>query len=96
MPNRTGAFELLDDRVVEDVGDQTHPAMPDQRLAVGRNDSRRLLSAMLLRVEAEVRKVGRLGMPIHAEHAAFLVEDVEARFFDCLDCQDRIFFSHRL
>ncbi len=64
MPNRAGAFELLDDRAVEDVGDQTHPAMRDQRLAVRRHDSRRLLPAMLLRVEPEVREVGRLRVSI--------------------------------
>ena len=69
--------------LVENVGDQSHPAMRDQRLTVGRDDSRRLLSAMLLRVEAEVREVGGLRMSIDAEHAALLVEDVEVRFFDC-------------
>lgn len=95
MPNRAGAFELLDDRVVENVGDQPHPAMRDERLAVRRNDSGRLLPAMLLRVEPEVREVGRLRMPVDAEHAALFVEDVEARFFDRLDRQERVFFSHR-
>ncbi len=93
MPYGAGAFEFRDDRAVEDVGYQSHPAMRDQRLAVGRDDSRRLLSAMLLRVETQVREVGSLGVPIHAEYSAFLVEDVELRFFDCYD---RVFFSHRL
>ena len=77
MPDRAGAFELLDDRVVENVGDQAHPAMGDQGLAVGRDDARGLLPAMLLRIEAEVREVGGLRMPVHAEHAALFVEDVE-------------------
>src|ERR1700729_2063384 len=95
MPNRAGAFELLDNRVVENVGDQSHPAMRNKRLAVGRDDSRRLLPAMLLRVQAEVREVGGFRMPVDAEYAALFVEDVEGRFFDSLDRKDRIFFSHR-
>ncbi len=69
--------------------------MRDERLAVGRDDTRRLLPAMLLRVETEVGEVGGFGMAVNAEHAALLVEDVEWRFFDCFDRKDRIFFSHR-
>jgi hypothetical protein len=96
MPNRTRPFELLDDCAVENVSDQSHPAMRNERLAVGRNDSRRLLPAMLLRVQAEIGEVGGLRMPVDAEHAALFVEHVEWRFFDCFDRKDRIFFSHRL
>jgi hypothetical protein len=51
---------------------------------------------MLLRVEAEVREVGGLRMPVDAEHAALLVKHVEVRFLDCFDSQNRIFVSHRL
>jgi hypothetical protein len=47
---------------------------------------------MLLRVQTEVREVGRLGMPMHAEDAAFLVENVERRFFDRFD--RRVFLRH--
>ncbi len=42
--------------------------------AVGGGDARRFLSAMLQRVEAEIRELRRLGMPENAEHAAVIVE----------------------
>ncbi len=72
-----GALEAIDHVAVEDVGDETHPAMRDQRLAVGRDDSGGFLSAMLQRIHPQVGEIGGLGMAEDAEDAAFLVEGVE-------------------
>ena len=77
VPDGAGAFELAQHVLVEDVGDQSHPAMGDERLAVGRYDASRFLPAMLQAVQAEIREVGRLGMPVDAEHSALLVETIE-------------------
>src|SRR5216683_2217968 len=79
VANRSRPFEPVDDLGIENVGDQSHPAMRDERLAVGRDDSGRLLPPMLQRIEAEIYQVGCLGMAIDAEDTAFLVEAVEIR-----------------
>src|SRR5713226_5708462 len=79
VANRSRAFEPVDYLGIENVGDQSHPAMRDERLAVGRDDSGRLLSPMLQRVEAEIYQVRCLGVAIDAEDTAFLVEAVEIR-----------------
>ena len=42
--------------------------------AVARCNPRRFLSAMLQRVEAQIRELGSFGMPKHPEHAAVIVE----------------------
>ena len=47
------------------------------RVAVGGDDAGALLAAMLQRVEAEVREVGRLGVAEDAEDAALVLELVE-------------------
>src|SRR5260370_9016790 len=39
VANRSRAFEPVDDLGIENVGDQSHPAMRDERLAVGWDDS---------------------------------------------------------
>jgi hypothetical protein len=74
-----GAFELGQDVAVENVSDMAHPAMRDQRLAVGRDDAGGFLPAMLQRVETQVCEVGCFGVPIHAKHPALFVEAVEIR-----------------
>ena len=63
--------------------------MRDQRLAVGRDDARRFLPAMLQRVQPEVREVGGLRMAVDAEHAALFMEAVELGLFDRLDSTDK-------
>ena len=45
-------------------------------LAVARDDAGRLLPAVLQRVQAEVRDVRGLGVPVDAEDAALVVEVV--------------------
>ncbi len=82
VADRQGAFQALDHLAVEDVRDQAHPAMADQRLAVGRDDSSRLLSPMLQRVQPQVNQVGGFGMAINAEDSALLVEVVQIGFFE--------------
>src|SRR5260370_7092225 len=79
VANRSRAFEPVDNLGIENVGDQSHPAMRNERLAVGRDDAGRLLPPMLQRVEAEIYQVRCLGMAIDAEDTAFLVEAVEIR-----------------
>ena len=66
VPDGAGAFEFAQHVLVEDVGDQSHPAMRDQRFAVGRDDTGRLLP-MLQTVQAEICEIGGLGMPVDAE-----------------------------
>ena len=55
--------------------------MLDKGLAVGRNDSRRFLPAMLQRVKSQVDEVGGLGMAVDAEDAALVVEGVAFGLF---------------
>ena len=60
--------------VVEDVVDQAHGLVDADLRAVGGGDARRLLPAVLQRVEAEVREAGRLGMAEDPEQAALVAE----------------------
>ena len=50
--------------------------MGAELLAVIGDDARRLLAAMLQRVQAECGECGRFGMAVDAEDAAFLVQVV--------------------
>src|SRR5271166_3137315 len=77
MADRAGALKALDHIGAEDVGYEPHPAVRDKRLAIGRDNARGFLPAMLQRVEPQVGEVGRLRMSEHAEDATFLVERVE-------------------
>ena len=47
-----------------------------EALAVARDDARRLLAAMLERVQAEVGDVRGLGVAVHRDDAALVVEAV--------------------
>src|SRR5262249_17863281 len=82
VADSAGPLQSRDYVAVEDVRDQSHPAMRDERLAVGGNDAGGFLSAMLQRVEPEVGQVGGFRMPVDAEHAAFLMENIKFRLFD--------------
>jgi hypothetical protein len=70
------ARELAELVLREGVLDEAHRAVRVELLAVARDDAGRLLSAVLERVEAEVREVGGLGVPEDAEDAARVVEVV--------------------
>ncbi len=54
--------------------DLAHRAVHVQLFAVARNDARRLLAAMLQRVQPEIGKVRRFRMAEDAKHTAFVVE----------------------
>jgi hypothetical protein len=80
VADRRRAFEPAEYFSIENIGDQTHAAMRNQRLAIGRDDARGFLTAMLQCVESEVNEIGRLRMAVHAEDAALLMEAVDFRF----------------
>ena len=62
----------------EHVGDPAHGFFDVEGMAVGGRDPRRLLAAVLKRVEAEVGEVGDvLPRAVDAEDAALLVEAVQ-------------------
>ena len=63
---------------VEGLGDVPHRARDAHLLAVGGGDAGALLAAMLQRIEAEIRQVGRFGMPEDAKDAALVLELVDA------------------
>ena len=62
--------------LVEHVGNKTHTAMDLKPLAVHGNDPRALLSPVLKRIERKIGEVGRLGMAMDADNAAFVPEGV--------------------
>ncbi len=82
MTDREGPFKPLNHVAIEDVCDQPHAAVADQRLAVGGYDSRRFLSAMLQGIEPQIYQVGGFRMAINAEDPALLVKFVEIGFFE--------------
>ena len=76
VADRRVARESGKDLLGEDVGDQPHLLVEDDPLAVGARDPRALLAPVLQRVEAQVRHVGRFGMPVDPEDAALVVPTV--------------------
>ena len=73
------AGEAAEDLVVEDVGDQSEAAVRQQQVAVGGDDARALLAAVLQGVQAEVGEIGGLGVPVHPHEGALLAEAIVAR-----------------
>ena len=70
------ARQLLQGLLVEDVGHEPHRAVHEVVASGRRGDATALLAAVLQGVEAEVGDVRRLGMGVHPEHAALVVEAV--------------------
>ena len=68
------AGQLLQHVVGKDFRDQAHALDVGEVLAVGGGDARRLLAAMLQRVEAEIRLPCRVGMPVNGDDAAFFAQ----------------------
>ena len=62
---------------VEDVGDVAHLAGDAHLRAVGRGNAGAFLPAMLQRIQAEIRHVGRFGVTEDAEDAALVFEFIE-------------------
>ena len=71
VPDRAGAGQPSERRLVEPVGDVAHGLVNLQARAIRGRDARALLASMLQRVEAQVGKVGRLGVTVDTEDAAF-------------------------
>ena len=78
VADRVAALELLEDPLVEHVGDQPHAAVHCLRpvRARVRDDPRALLAAVLERVEPEIGELCGLGRTVDADHAALVVEAV--------------------
>ena len=70
-------MERQQDILGKDVSDQSHGAMGAQSQPVGGDDARRLLSAMLQRVQPEVSQLFRLRVSVNRDHAAFVMEFIE-------------------
>src|SRR6202035_1414125 len=77
VPDGDVALETVDDLLVEHLRDEPHLLADANLAAVADRDTGGLLSAMLQRVQAEIRQVGDvLARVEHPENATFLVEVV--------------------
>jgi hypothetical protein len=65
---------------IEDVRYQTHGLHAVKLFAVGRYDAGRLLSAVLKRVEPQIRQICRVGMAEYPEYAALFMKLVEHNY----------------
>ena len=70
------ALDGVEALLVEHVVHEAHALVGAQPLAVAGHDARRLLAAVLLRVEAEVGEVRRLGMAEDPEQRAAVVKPI--------------------
>ena len=68
------------------IADQAQAPFGLEALAVEGDDARRLLAAMLERVQAECRQRRGVGVAIDAEDAAFLAQPVGVQFEDRCRC----------
>ena len=76
VPDGQRAVHLRLDFFGEAVGHQAHRPVGAQGLAVGRDDARRLLPAVLQRMEAEISKFFRLRVGIDRRHSALVMKFV--------------------
>ena len=76
VPDGHAAGKLGQHVVGKDLRDQAHAFDVGEMLAVGGGDARRLLSAMLQRVEAQVGLARGVGMAVDGDDAALFVEGV--------------------
>src|SRR5215469_1521576 len=61
----------------EDIGDQSHGLMQLDAFAIRRSNTRRLLPAMLQRVQAEVSELGSFGVAVNRSHSALFMQFVQ-------------------
>jgi hypothetical protein len=66
--------------LIEGVGHMTHRAHRAHAGAIGRDDTRAFLPAMLERVQPEVGQIGGLGISENSEDAAFVPEFIQHVF----------------
>ena len=72
MPDRLGASDSLQSTPIEDLVDQAQARAAQQRLTVGRDDTRRLLPAVLLGVQAQLRQENGIVLTPDAEQTAVM------------------------
>ena len=65
--------------MAEDICDQPHGLMLAQALAVGGDDARRFLSAMLKGVQSKIGELLRLGVGVDGDYAAFIAKFVRSQ-----------------
>jgi hypothetical protein len=71
------AFQPIEMRLTESVGNVTHRTFESQLGAVGSNDATRLLPAVLKRVQAKVGQSGCIGMSEDSENTTLFTEFVD-------------------
>ena len=80
VANRAPAPQARDGLFRKAVGDVADSLVDIEPFAIGRGDPDALLSAVLERVETEVRQVRGLTVPVDAEDTAFLAKLVHCLF----------------
>ncbi len=80
MADAVGAMQCLDIRFLEHISHQPHAAMAEKAMTIGADNTGRLLTAMLLCIEAEIGQVGSFRVFKHTKNAAFIMEVIELRF----------------
>jgi hypothetical protein len=80
MTDGACTVQALDNVFFENIGDQAHLAMGDERPPVGGYNAARFLAAVLESVQAQVHHIGRLRMAIDSHDGAFFVKFVEHVF----------------
>ncbi len=65
-------MRLVENIALENLRDKAHAFEVAKLFAVGRDDPGAFLAAMLQRVEAIIRELGRVGMAKNAEHTAIM------------------------
>ena len=71
VPDGQRARESREDVAGEEIGDQSHALVKFDPLTVRGGDARRLLAAMLQRVQAQVGELGGFRMAVDGHHATF-------------------------
>ena len=74
MTDRHLPRELLQDLISKDFRNQPHALDVGEVLPIGGSNARRLLPAMLQRIQAEIRHPRRISMPVNGNNAALLVQ----------------------
>ena len=71
VPDGDAALEFGDAIFRENIGHEPHADLAVHPVPIGGHDARAFLPSVLQGVETEIRHVGRLGMAVYPEDAAF-------------------------
>ena len=71
VPDGDAALEFGDALFRKNIGYEPHADLAVHPVPIGGHDARAFLSSVLQGVETEIRQVGRLGMSVYPEDAAF-------------------------